>query len=442
MKNKILVSLMCSAFASVSLSASAIANNDFTHSSHIHHNGSAPNAVTLPYSDHSIGNDNETVVLNICGRPGAANIFGNFGPNGEPKIVVSPVYRLPELIAFFANDNVKLTLDSFISSMQHVLQIEATTRKLTIEAMAASLRPEELAQINSKILDISNEMQKALTELGKEHGLKALGIDEWTVKMKPSKIFPKGIMSPAFVYETNDAFMARFARAEKLIFEENPSVVILQEVERGGTYAEKDFEELTKRHPDYAWTSALSETTQNQEIRNTDFTSVIGYRTDKFTPAVDLSARSETIKQIFNKLFFKDNKSLDKICVIALRNSSNPLLIKYAVNVHGDYNMANKDIKIYGLLRKLFNTLPGLEFGADLNAQVAKAPEIQEQFHGFKGFFKIWPTPENGSGSNPTSDCLIKSEYSTEPADLDLELSQLLQEATNLNTALNAPAKK
>lgn|SRR3989338_9170004 len=104
--------------------------------------------------------------------------------------------------------------------------------------------------------------------------------------------------------------------------------------------------------------------------------------------------------------------------------------------------MANKDSRIYGLLRRLFETLPGLEFGADLNAQVSKVSEIQTQFTGFKGFFKIWPTPENGPGSNPTLDCLIKSACSTEPADLDLKLSQLLQEATALNTELNTPVKK
>lgn len=441
MKNKIFVTLMCSAFTNISLSAAT--NNPLTHYPHDHNNNASTNTVglILPYSDHRIGNNDETVVLNICGRPGAANIFGNFGPNGEPKIVVSPVYRLPKLIEFFANDNVKLTLDSFISKMQQVLQTEATAKNLTIEAMVASLKPEELSQINSKISAISTEMQQALIELGKEHGLEPLGIGGWTVTMKPSKIFPKGIMSPSFVYETNDAFMARFARAEKLIFDKNPNIVILQEVESGGEDAEKAFAELAKRHPDYTWVPPLTSITQNQEKLITDFTSVIGYKTNKFTHDSALSSRSEAIRQIFNKLFFKDDKNLDKTCVIALRDSSNPMQVKYVVNVHGDYNMANKDSRIYELLRRLFDTLPGLEFGADLNAQVSKTSEIQKQFTGFKGFFKIWPTPENGSGSNPTLDCLIKSDYNTEPADLDSKLSQILKEAINLNTELNTAKK-
>lgn len=400
-----------------------------------------PNAATvaLPYSDHAIAEiiaepqqGGTSVVLNICGRQGAANIFGNFGADGEPVINVSPVYRLPELIRFFNDPDVKQQLAAYIKSMQQVLQAIASVKQLSIADTIASLSPDELLSVNTEIGRVANSMRDKLIALGGAHGLEALGIGGWIVQMKPSKIFPAGILSPAFVYESPDAFHARFVRMDTTIFRSQPGVLMLQEVDRGGERAEVLFEQFTSMHQDYGWVAPVPfEATQLRQARDSNFWAMIGYKRDQFTEVPELRVTAAAIKQILNALFFKDDKSLDKTCVAALRDlRSNQ--IKFVVSLHGDYNMANKMPGRYEILRQLFDLVPGLELCADLNAQVGKTAEIQGQFAEFRGTFKLWPTPETGTGSNPTLDCLIRSPYGVLPTDINQRLDALLQEALRI----------
>jgi hypothetical protein len=410
------------------------------------------------YSDHLAGHMFSTQEfgfmgvgnLNICGKPGSATLFGNI-VDGRPTIVVSPVYRLEELIAFFNEVTVKEALNDHISRMSTVIRnaIEAINpeiptdkplSKKELEQAVALLDKDMIDSINHKMENISNSMKETLIELGRQYGLEELGISGWQVEMSQSKIFPKGIKGPRFNYESDKDFTSRLYKGLDVMFSPNPDIVTFQEVCRGGGRSSKPeqvFSEIQTRYTQYAWLAPVSQLPESEGSM-----AMTAYKHETYADVSKETVAVGLIKKILMKLFFSKDQE-DKVFVAALKHLESGKIV-YVCNVHGDYTMANKEgSAIYRALRTLLDTLPGLVFGADINAQVAKQAEIESVFTGFAGQFSTWGTPEKQEkGGNPTLDILAQSKgFLGEEAlagDIIDRLSALLGEVTELNTQLNA----
>jgi len=259
--------------------------------------------------------------------------------------------------------------------------------------------------IKEKNIKISNESILIMHEMNK------LGFPLKSFKMIPSRLFNPGvhrdllfgsphdyIQSPAYVLEDSESFSMRIKLAFRELFNDNPDIVCIQELETGRV-DDVDFDEINyevmSNYPNYEFIKS--------PLKESEHTIFTCYCKDKFNFLTSCSKLKETFK------CFSDTNH--KIQFSLLENILTGKVYTIG-NLHADYSKSNTK-EPWHIMRNTFDIIPDLIICGDFNLKPINESYFSETMYNnhFGGKYKLLLTPEPPNIGNPTFDMIISKTY-------------------------------
>lgn len=295
----------------------------------------------------------------------------------------------------------------------------STLRTVTLLKLLAEKKP-ELTKLGYRLLEIANDITMTVKERNEKivaestlimKEMNELGFPLKSFKMLPSRLFNPGVsrddlyskadqyvQSPAYVLEDSESFGARMRMGFKEMFNDNPGIVCIQEMETG-TVDGIDFDsihnEIMQNYPMY---EAIK-----SPLREAEHTIFTYYLKDKFNYLGSSVALRGMLKCFC--------ESSHKIQVSLLEHVESGKVFTVG-NIHAEYMRSNTK-EPWFTLREMFDSIPNFIMCGDFNLKPVNESYFSDAMYNdhFGGKYKLLLTPEPKDVGNPTYDLIIAKVY-------------------------------